>query len=77
MGLERVAGHISVPKHEIVPAEKVQEVTGKLGSSPDKFPQILSDDPAAIEIGAKRGDLIKITRASITAGTTVYFRVVV
>lgn len=75
--LDRVAQHFSVPKHEIVPEDKVKEVLDKFGSSSlDRFPQVLSDDQAIVEIGAKKGDLIKITRKSQTAGTSIYFRVV-
>jgi len=74
--LERISEHFLVPKHEIVPDDKVKEVITKFGASSDRFPQILSDDPAVIEIGARRGDLIKITRNSPTAGKTIYYRMV-
>ena len=77
MTLGKVAEHYLVPKHEIVPDELVQEVMAKFGAkSVDNFPKMLKDDPAIAEIGAKRGDLIKITRHSATAGKTVYFRTV-
>ncbi len=77
MALEKVAQHYLVPKHEIVPDEKVAEVMAKFGAgTSEKFPRIAKEDPAAAEIGAKRGDLIKITRHSHTAGKTIYFRVV-
>jgi len=77
LAIERVAEHFLVPKHEIVPEDKVKEVLAKFGSSQDRFPQILFDDPAVIEVGAKKGDIIKITRNSQTAGKTMYYRVVV
>ena len=77
MGLDRVAQHFLVPKHEIVPADRMKDVFAKFGSSAGRFPEILSDDPAVVEIGAKKGDLIKITRNSHTAGKSVYFRVVI
>ncbi len=77
LALSRVAEHYLVSKHEIVPDEKVQEVLAKFGAAnTDRFPRIAKDDPAAAEIGAKRGDLIKISRHSPTAGKTIYFRVV-
>ncbi|HIH09931.1 MAG TPA: DNA-directed RNA polymerase subunit H [Candidatus Diapherotrites archaeon] len=76
IGLDKVGEHFLVPKHEIVPDEKVKEVVAKFGSTLDSFPKIVADDPAIVEIGAKRGDLIKITRKSPTAGTSIYFRVV-
>ncbi|MCR4369250.1 MAG: DNA-directed RNA polymerase subunit H [archaeon] len=76
MGLNRVAEHFLVPKHEIVPEDKVEELLKKFGSDSDKFPQILAEDPAVEEIGGKKGDIIKITRTSHTAGKSVYYRVV-
>lgn len=77
MGLEKVADHFMVPKHEIVPEEKIPELVKKFGTGPEKLPQILSDDPAVAEIGAQKGDVIKISRTSRTAGKTIYFRVVI
>lgn len=77
LGLEKVAEHFLVSKHEIVPVDRLEEIFKKFGSKEDKFPQILVDDPAVEEIGGKRGDIIKITRKSQTAGTSIYFRVVV
>lgn len=76
LGLEKVGEHFLVPKHEIVPEEKLEELFKKYGSKANKFPQILKDDPAVEEIGAKKGDLIKITRKSYTMGKAIYFRVV-
>ncbi len=74
--MDKVEEHLLVPKHEIVPEDQYETLFKKFGSKADKFPQILLDDPAAMEIGAKRGDIIKITRNSHTAGKIAYFRVV-
>lgn len=71
-----ISKHFLVPKHEIVPKEKEEEFLKILGSEKKQLPRILADDPAAIEIGAAKGDIIRIERQSITAGKTVYFRVV-
>ncbi|MCR4335751.1 MAG: DNA-directed RNA polymerase subunit H [archaeon] len=76
MGLERVDEHFLVPKHEIVQEEKVEELLKKFGSTINQFPQILKDDPAIEEIGGKKGDVIKITRKSSTAGISIFYRVV-
>ena len=77
MALGKVAEHHLGSKHEIVPEDKVQEVIVKFGTKGvEGFPKMLKDDPAVSEIGAKRGDIIKITRHSSTAGTAIYFRVV-
>lgn len=46
-------------------------------ASASQFPFILNTDPIAKEIGAKPGDLVRITRTSETAGSSLYYRYVV
>jgi DNA-directed RNA polymerase subunit H len=41
------------------------------------MPQVKSGDPAVKAIGAKPGDVLKITRKSTTAGEHVTYRYVV
>ena len=77
MGLKTLSENLLVPKHEIIPAEKALEILAKYGADAKKLPQILRDDPMVEEIGAKKGDLIKIVRNSMTAGKATYFRIVV
>lgn len=72
-----VSVHMLVPKHELVLKEEANEILKQFNAKPDQFPFILSRDPAAVEIGAKAGDLIRITRRSETAGETIYYRYVV
>ncbi len=76
MTLDKVADHFLVPKHEIVPEERVEEILKKYGTNLSNIPRVLRDDPSVVEIGAKKGDMIKITRSSLTAGTAIYFRLV-
>jgi len=44
---------------------------------PSQFPYIQSTDAIAKEIGAKPGDVVRITRRSETAGSSIYYRYVV
>lgn len=76
MLLASILDHFLVPKHEIVSKEKAAELLKQFGVDADKIPKILVDDPIIIEINAKKGDLLKITRRSHTAGESVYFRIV-
>lgn len=76
MSSKRVIDHFLVPKHEIVPEDKVDELLKALGTEKLQLPKLAKGDTVLEEIGAKKGDIIKITRDSITAGKAVYFRVV-
>jgi DNA-directed RNA polymerase subunit H len=69
--------HVLVPKHEIVPQERHKELMDSLYiTSKSKFPEIkFHVDPIARCIGAAPGDIIKITRPSISAGEAVIYRV--
>jgi len=69
--------HELVPKHEILPPEEAKEVLRKLGVKPTQLPWISIDDPVVKALGAKPGDIIKITRKSPTAGESIAYRYVV
>lgn len=87
MGIEYVPGellpsfnlfeHEFVPKHEILPEEEKKKLLKKYRIKPYQMPHIKVSDPVMRLIGAKRGDVIKITRKSATAGRTVAYRYVV
>ncbi|MEM2263998.1 MAG: DNA-directed RNA polymerase subunit RpoH/Rpb5 C-terminal domain-containing protein, partial [Nitrososphaerota archaeon] len=49
----------------------------KYNITPSQLPSILISDPVVKAIGAKVGDIIKITRPSETSGTSIYYRCVV
>lgn len=66
-----------VPKHELLSEEEKQKVLKVLGVEQDKLPKINMKDPVAKRLEAKKKDLIKITRKSLTAGKAVYYRIVV
>jgi len=75
--LRSIMNHFLVPIHEIIPEEKELEIINKFGGKKEKFPNILLSDPVIEELGAQKGNLIKITRESPTAGKSIYYRVVV
>lgn len=76
MEKEPILEHVLVPKHEILKKTEVKELLGKLGVETEQLPKILEDDPVAQAIEAKKGDVLKITRASPTAGESIYYRIV-
>jgi DNA-directed RNA polymerase subunit H len=77
LALQKILEHYLVPKHEIVPEDRKDEVIRNYGAGSEKLPKIHKDDPVVDEIGAKKGDIIKITRKSPTAGKAISFRLVV
>jgi DNA-directed RNA polymerase subunit H len=72
-----VPDHIYVPKHEIIPMSDAEAVLKKYNCKPTELPLIFVNDPAIMGLGVKPGDMIKITRTSPTAGTSLYYRYVV
>ena len=72
-----VLNHVYVPKHELLPNTEKKRVLERWHATPEQLPSILVSDPVVKEIGAKPGDIVKITRESPTAGEITYYRFVV
>ncbi len=72
-----ILNHELVPKHEVLSEDEVKELLKSLKITKEQLPKILSKDPVIKILGAKPGDVVKITRKSPTAGESVYYRVVV
>ncbi len=72
-----IGQHVLVPKHEILSKEKAKEVLERYKISPHQLPLIKSSDPVVKAIGAKPGDILKITRDSPTAGRAIAYRFVI
>ena len=70
--------HFLVPKHEIVPTEDEKGIMEKHHMiAKSKFPMIrFHHDPIVRLLGAVPGNLIKITRPSLSAGVYEFYRVV-
>jgi len=66
-----------VPKHSILSKKEYEKFLADFNKTPHQLPQIPLIDPCAKAIGAKAGDIIKIERESPTAGTSIYYRLVV
>ena len=70
----KITDHFLVPEHLILPKEMVDRLLEKLGITLDNLPRVSKTDPIVKEIGAKKGDVIKIVRGSRTAGKAIYYR---
>ena len=73
----KVTDHELVPKHEVVPVDEAVKILRELGLRPEQLPFLRASDPAAREIGAKPGDLVRIERKSPTAGKVIVYRYVI
>ena len=63
-----------MPKHTKLNDKEKKELLEKYGISIKNLPKIKRNDQAILSIEAKSGDIIKIERKSLTAGTAVYYR---
>lgn len=75
--LKKILEHEMVPKHEILSKKESEELLKKYGIAQEQLPKISEDDPVVQIVKAKRGNILKITRRSPTAGEAIYFRLVV
>lgn len=69
--------HSLVPLHEIVSEEERTELTKRFHAEAFQFPWIKRTDPIAIILGARPGDVLKISQKSQTAGEYNTYRYVV
>ena len=69
--------HALVPFHEILTEKEKNQLLTQFKVKPYQMPQIKSGDPAVKAIGAKPGEVLKITRKSSTAGEHITYRYVV
>ena len=73
----KVDKHILIPKHTKLNDKQKEKLLEQYKISMVELPRILKTDSAVISLSAKPGDVIKITRNSLTAGESVFYRVVV
>lgn len=69
--------HAYVPRHEILTEEEKKEVNEKFHAEPFQFPWIRNTDPISIILGARPGDVLRVTHKSETAGRYLSYRYVV
>lgn len=72
-----VKDHDMVPEHVLLTPEECEKVLAEFGIEAPQLPKIHVNDPAAKEIGAKVGDVIKILRRSTTAKQSIFYRLVI
>jgi DNA-directed RNA polymerase subunit H len=69
--------NILVPKHAVLDDKDAEKLLEFYKLTRVELPKIRESDPALKGLGAKIGNIIKITRKSPSAGTALYYRVVI
>lgn len=72
-----IKDHTLVPKHEKLSEGETTELLNKYNIIKLQLPKISRKDPAIKNLEINPGNIIKITRDSLTAGKTVFYRLVV
>jgi len=72
-----VKDHEMVPEHVLLTPEECAEVLKSYNIGAPQLPKIHVTDPAAKEIEAKVGDIIKVIRKSTTAKQSIFYRLVI
>jgi DNA-directed RNA polymerase I, II, and III subunit RPABC1 len=75
--LKNITRHELVPDHVILSDKEKQQILSKYEIKPSQLPKMLTSDPVARSIGAKAGEIVKITRESHTAKQSTAYRLVV
>jgi DNA-directed RNA polymerase subunit H len=72
-----IFAHSFLPRHELLSRKEAEDLMREFHIRPHQLPYIKTSDPAAETLGAKMGDILRITRRSPTAGEVVVYRYVV
>ena len=76
MAVIDITKHSLVPEHTILSENEKKELLAKMNITEKQLPKLLKSDPVVKKLEAEEGNVIKIMRNSLTAGKTVYYRIV-
>lgn len=70
-----ITKHVSAPRHELVPDAEVAEFCARYHTAKEYFSKLPMSDPQAIWLGLRPGMVVRIIRASETAGEAPIYRI--
>jgi len=72
-----ITEHVLVPAHRVLSDEEKESLLSKYGIKVKQLPRISVKDPVIKTLlDVKPGDVIEITRSSVTAGKAMYYRMI-
>lgn len=75
--LVNITHHMLVPKFDVLSESEKKKLLECYKLKSNQLPKMLESDPISKYYGLKKGDVVKITRKSVTAGRYVYYRCVI
>lgn len=69
--------HNSCEQHELVPTDEVEALCHRMYMSKEDYAKITTSDAMAVWLGLRPGMVVKVTRASKTAGISENYRICV